>query len=317
MRKLNAALRVLTALTFMAPLVGCADSTPETEDPPSEPQESSVPVIVTAEWLNERLDDPELVVLQVARDAAAFEAGHIPGARFVAWREMTLDNDVGTEMPPAADLDRLFESVGVSDDTHVVFYGSGNPIWAARGFVTMDHLGHDRVSVLDGGWETWEAAGYATETGPGTPATGSFNPVVDEGVVVSADWIMENLGREDLALVDARPVDEYTGERGQLDDRAMKPGHIPGAHNVFYQELVETDGTGQYLPLSALAARYEAAGVDVGDTVVSYCMIGMRASVTYLVSRHLGYETVFYDGSWHDWSMRDLPAVPGSEPGAP
>ena len=95
----------------------------------------------------------------------------------------------------------------------------------------------------------------------------------------------------------------------------MKPGHVPGANQLYYTDLVRSREDSRYLDLDGLVARFERANAKPGDTLVSYCMVGMRASVTYMISRHLGFEAKFYDGSWHDWSAKDLPVVEGTEPG--
>jgi len=196
----------------------------------------------------------------------------------------------------------------------VVFYGGHIP--AARGFMTLEYLGHDRVHVLDGGLEAWRAAGHATAAGgPEDAMPGDFTPGVRDDMIVDADWIMERLDAPDVTLIDARPDNEYRGEGDYGQDRGLKPGHIPGANQIFYRELVRSEDDPRYLDMAALADRFREANAQEGDTLVSYCMVGMRASVAYMISRHLGYDARFYDGSWVDWSQRDLPVVEGPEPG--
>ena len=95
----------------------------------------------------------------------------------------------------------------------------------------------------------------------------------------------------------------------------MLAGHIPGARNLYWERLLVSREDPRFRPAAELRALFEEAGATPDRTVVAYCMIGMRASVTYFVSRLLGYETRFYDGSWDDWSRRGLPAVRGREPG--
>ena len=129
--------------------------------------------------------------------------------------------------------------------------------------------------------------------------------------MIQADWIQQRLNDPNLALIDARPDIEYTGLDQGLGGR-VHPGHIPGAHQLFWEKLVQADNRAQLLPLDSLRKQFEAAGAGPGKTVVTYCMVGMRASLTYLVGRMLGYDMRFYDGSWRDWGAKDLPYVTGT-----
>ena len=90
----------------------------------------------------------------------------------------------------------------------------------------------------------------------------------------------------------------------------MNPGHIPSARQLYWEDLVESRDRPLFLPPGDLANRFLAAGADPGDIVVTYCQVGLRASVTYMIARMLGYETRFFDGSWRDWGSRDFPHYP-------
>ena len=85
-----------------------------------------------------------------------------------------------------------------------------------------------------------------------------------------------------------------------------EPGHIPGAYQLFWEDLVESRERPRFLPLEELSARFSSAGADPGDTVVTYCKVGLRASVDYMIARMLGYDTRFFDGSWSDWGVPGL-----------
>lgn len=270
------------------------------------------PVLVDAGWLNEHLD--EVTVVHVQYRAGDFEGGHIPGARPLLWSDFVDDAHPRSELREVQETARAFRAAGISNARPVVFYGGHIP--AARGFMTAEYLGHGRAHVLDGGLEAWTAAGYPTRSGAaGSHDPGDFEPAVRSEILVDADWILANLDSPDLTLIDARPDNEYRGEGDYGQDRGLAPGHIPGANQIFYREFVRSEDDPRYLDLGALADRFREANADQGDTVVSYCMVGMRASVAYLMSRRLGYDAKFYDGSWVDWSERDLPVVEGAEPG--
>lgn len=275
--------------------------------------------VVEVEWLAEQLRDPNVLVLHADMRRAGYDAGHIPGARFLDLNRFVWDGDPawGTEMRTSAEIGGALRQLGVTDETeHIVVY-STNPLFASRAFMTMEVVGlQGRVHVLDGGHAAWVASGRETTTEEPAPAgAGVLTLGLLDNVLVTADWIHERLENERLALVDARPDDEYTGEDEGMGGMA-NPGHIPGAHQMYWEELIESRESPYLHDRSRLAELFEQAGVSDGDTVVAYCMVGWRASYTYLAARLLGYDTRFYDGSWHDWGTRDdLPYVTGAEPG--
>jgi thiosulfate/3-mercaptopyruvate sulfurtransferase len=202
--------------------------------------------------------------------------------------------------------------VGINQDSRVVIYGSGSPLGAARLWMTLDYLGHaGRASLLDGGLVAWQASGGAVTTEEPAPRAGNIARRERASFLVTADWIHQRLDDPGLLLVDARPDNEYTGADNGMNGM-VHPGHIPGAHQMYWEKLVKPENQSQLLPVEALRREFEAAGAGAGKTVVAYCMVGMRASLTYLVGRMLGYDMKFYDGSWHDWGARDLPYVTGS-----
>ena len=272
--------------------------------------------IAPASWLLERAADPGVVVLQVETSREAYDRGHLPGARFLPFDAIAWPGAPGrawdTELRPVPELVRALEAVGVGDGVHVVVYSS-RILAATRAWLTLDYLGlGERASVLDGGLDAWTAAGGRLTMSTPASAPASLTPRPRSDMLVDADWILERLDDPSVALVDARPLDEYTGADDGMG--MAKPGHIPGAVRLEWVELLAPDG--RFLPPDQLRRRLAAAGAGVGRTMVSYCMVGQRASLNYLVARALGQDVRFYDGSWHDWGTRaGLPAVTGPAPG--
>ena len=274
-------------------------------------------VLVSADWLSGHLVDADVVILHAEMQRSRYEAGHLPGARFLDMAKLVWDGDPawGTEMRAPAEIDDALESAGVRDDHHHVVIYAANPLYASRAFMTLEVMGmKGRVHLLDGGLGGWREDGRAVTTEEPETVRGDVRLQPTDDVLVSADWIHERLTDERIVLVDARPDDEYTGEDGGMGGMT-NPGHIPGAEHMYWEELVESRAIPRVLPRADLRELFTSAGVDEGDTVVAYCMVGWRASFTYLAARMLGYETKFYDGSWHDWGTReDLPYVTGTSP---
>jgi thiosulfate/3-mercaptopyruvate sulfurtransferase len=265
-------------------------------------------MLLSAAGLAKHLGDPDLVVLHVADRESAYTDAHIPGARFVRYADFAVEGDrgLGSELPTADQLKRVFEAAGVSDTSRVVVYGTST-VAAARAFFTLDAAGHTRVALLDGGLTAWKAENRPVETGAakGT-ARGSFTPKINAAKIADAAFIQEHVGN--IALVDVRPDPEYLGTDGGMGGM-HSPGHIANAQQLPWNTLVGSDG--RFLPRAELEAKLRAAGVTGGKPVVSYCMVGMRASVVYFVARYLGHDARLYDGSIIDWTQRKLPTKTG------
>jgi thiosulfate/3-mercaptopyruvate sulfurtransferase len=275
--------------------------------------QSAPPLLVGTEWLAARLGEPKVVVLHVSHDAAEFATGHIPGARPMLYNDVIVDRaGIRTELPPPEQLRHTFEKLGVSDDSHVVIYAGGSNMapMAGRVFLTLDYLGHQRVSLLDGGLAKWRAERrpVVTETPQISPGRLTPRP---QPVTVDAAWIMQRLGRTGYSFIDTRTTPEYVGN----GTRSGLPstGHLAGARQLEWEQLFSDPAGGLFRPVEELRTLY-AGRVAQGDTVVTYCLVGYRASLTYFAARLLGYPVRLYDGSYQDWARRELPLRAGSSP---
>jgi thiosulfate/3-mercaptopyruvate sulfurtransferase len=272
-------------------------------------QSVSAGLLVSPAELAAMLEDPAVVVIAVGNQPGEFESGHIPGARFVRYGDIAIDtNGLQSELPPPDRLRNVLVAAGISDRSKVIIYGS--PIAATRLFFTLDYFGHPYARVLNGGLNAWKASGGALATGAAaaTTSAAALTPRLQPDRVVSADWITARLSTGRMTLLDARPDNEFTGADGGMNGMHVK-GHLPDAQQLVWNTLL--DASGKFLPDTELRKKYEAIGASKGTPLVSYCMVGMRASVTYFVARHLGYDARMYDGSIVDWTRRKLPAVMG------
>jgi len=254
-------------------------------------------LLVTADWLAQHLARPDLVVVQVERTRAPYDAGHIPGSRFLPLSAIVTERGgLPNELPTVAALDSVMESLGIGDRGRIVV--TGDPLGAARLFFTLEYLGRaGEVALLDGGLDAWTRAGGALSADAPVFEHSTFTPRPDPGLLVEAGRVRRHLNDSTVALLDARPPAEFAGGPS---DGVPRPGHIPGAHSVFWRTLLD-DG-GRLLARDELERRFRSEGAGEDDTVVAYCRTGVQASFLYFVSRYLGYPTRLYDGSFIDWS---------------
>ncbi len=267
-------------------------------------------MIVTTDWLADHARNPKIVVVHVGRDRTSYDNGHIPGARFLALSDIAVTrNGVPNELPPVADLQKVFEHLGVGDESRVVLYGDLHGLLAARAYWTLDYLGHgDQAALLDGGLEKWRAEERpVTKEVPSiSPAT--FTPKVNAKVLVEREEVRRlsselASGTSDSVLVDARPGEQFSGE--QAGEGLSRGGHIPGAVNLPWTENIESTDDPQLKPPPELRKSWNASGVTPGKRVVVYCRTGIQASYEYFTAKFLGYDAAMYDGSMMDWTSRE------------
>jgi len=273
-----------------------------------------VPMLVTVDWLGEHLNDPSLVLLQIG-ERKDFDKGHIPGAQFLEYESISTPHGQGLmlELPPVEQLVSVFEKLGVSNSSHIILYFGTNWVTpTTRVYWTLDYLGlGDRTSILNGGLVAWDASHHPLSTQVKQPAKGSITPAPRKEIVTDAAWISNHLNKPTVTIIDARTHEFYTGSESDGNPRS---GHIPGATNLPYLELIDQDNN-KFKSPDALKELLRAAGLKSGNTMVSYCHIGQRATALYFTAKMLGYDAKMYDGSWEDWSQRkDLPIVTGELP---
>lgn len=265
--------------------------------------------IVSPTWLAARLADPTVVVLHVGHDGYA--EGHVPGAREVTYADfVTRRGALSTELPDAPALRSYFEGLGVSDNSTVVVYAREAPT-ATRALLALAHLGITRISYLDGGLARWREEGHPLSRETPVVVPGRITRPVDETLVVSAEFVTARLEGASFAFVDSRTEDAY---RGAASSSAglQSAGHLAGARLLEWEDLF-SDRSTRLKPRAEMERLFRAVAAP-GDTVVTYCWVGYRASVNWFVARALGHTALLYDGSYQDWSQRALPTRAGTTP---
>ncbi len=274
--------------------------------------------LVTADWVEEHLDDPKVVLIEVDEDVEAYDKGHIPGAIKLDWKK-DLQDGVRHDFISKEKLEKLLSEKGVANDDTVVFYGGNNNWFAAYAYWYLTYYGHENLRLLDGGRKKWELDSRELSADvPDRPATTYTAQEPNEAVRAYRDEVVEAIGSKNL--IDVRSPDEYAGRLlapAHLPQEAAQiAGHIPTAGNVPWSKAANDDGT--FKKDEELKALYADAGLDEGKDTIAYCRIGERSSHTWFVLNEiLGYPNVKnYDGSWSEYgSLRGVPVAVGDERG--
>lgn len=283
--------------------------------------------LVRTDWLAERLDDPDLRVVDIrgyvkkrdlgdgrqeaeylaARDE--YDEAHIPGAVYVDWTRDIVDSGdpVPVQVAPPDRFATLMSSLGIGDDTHVVVYDHAGGQFATRLWWALTYYGHERVSVLDGGFGKWTAESRPTTADVPAPEPAAFNPQPRPEWRANIEGVLAASREGDALILDARDEGQYTGEvtRGQ-----GRGGHVPGAKHLHADALLDPE-RGTFRPRKELLAKLREIGApeDRSEPIIAYCNGGVAATVPLFALYRLGYTNLAnYDGSWNEWGTReDLP----------
>jgi thiosulfate/3-mercaptopyruvate sulfurtransferase len=269
----------------------------------------ALPLLLEPDQLEPLLGTRGLCIVDVGK-AATYAQLHVPGAVHLDYaRIVAMRRPVAGLLPETTELEHALSSAGISNDSWVVAYddeGGGN---ASRLVWTLDTLGHDRFSLLNGGLHAWANEGHPLENRPVTAEPGRFHAAPRESTVADREYILEHLGDPDVALVDARSVEEFNGSRRF----AARGGHIPGAVNMDWLNVMDRQHNLRLKPEAELRSSLEKLGVTRDREVVAYCQTHHRSSLVYLALKVLGYGKIRgYPGSWSDWGNQ--PDTPVESP---
>jgi len=296
-----------------------AERRKEGEDAEDE-AERATPPLVTCGWLADNLDNPGIRIVDTrwflgepGAGKLRYQEDHLPGAMF-----LDLDDDLAASegpgrhpLPTTDDFADLLGRHGVGNHHHVVVYDQGPGAIAARLWWMLRSVGHERVSVLDGGYNRWSTLDHPLTTDPPDVVPTKYETKEGPTLTVDRDQLLERLGS--AQVIDAREPERYRGETEPIDSVA---GHIPTALSAPTAENVGPDGT--FKPAHVLAARFFEMGLDKDEQVISYCGSGVTACHNLLALQIAGYpEGILYPGSWSDWSATGMPIAVGADPGPP
>lgn len=280
--------------------------------------------LVTAAWLSQHLDDPDLVVLdstvlieqtedgkfRSVSGRASYEAGHIPTAGFADLMSDLSDGDSPLQfaVPTPEQFAAAMSALGVGDDTRVVLYDAGGSAWAARVWWMLRWVGFDRAALLDGGLSAWTAEGRPLSTEPASRPVRELTINVRPELIADRDEVLAAIDDSTVNIIDALPAAHYSGEMSMYD----RPGHIPTATNI--PVFSALDEAGRYRPLDELETVFDG---DRDSRAITYCGGGIAASSNAFIMTRLGFKDVaVYTASLQEWAAdpaNPLEVAPASE----
>ena len=265
---------------------------------------ASLPLLMEAEQLAELLSSSEHKLLILDTSSAENHAKHhIPGAIHIEPKALQCGTaPTPGKLPSVEQLTELFSGVGLNADQHVVAYDDEGGGWAGRLIWTLDILGHTNYSYLDGGLPAWVNEGHPVETTINQNTPTDFVVSIDQGPIAEVEDIVPNLGNKDFAIWDARSAGEHNGSKVL----AKRGGHIPGAVNIDWLELMDRNRNMRLVNLEQLQQRLDSLGLTKDKKIVTHCQTHHRSGLSYLAMKVLGYPDIKgYHGSWSEWGNRE------------
>ncbi|MEN9215944.1 MAG: sulfurtransferase [Gloeomargarita sp. HHBFW_bins_162] len=261
---------------------------------------SPATLMTPAELVN-RLDDPEVLIIDCRFDLTQpdwgqtqYNISHIPGAFYLDLNR-DLSSPVGQHggrhpLPDVHTFTAKLNDMGLTSTTLVVAYDQGRLATAARLWWLLRYLGHERVALLNGGWEAYLQGDYPVSSQPPPRRSGNFTPALQTQYCASREAVIAAANNPAILLVDAREARRYRGEWEPIDPMA---GHIPGAVNLPWLEL---------LPPQPYAQKWQEIYTPHTQEVICYCGSGVTACVNLLTLEWAGYPPGrLYVGGWSDW----------------
>jgi thiosulfate/3-mercaptopyruvate sulfurtransferase len=252
--------------------------------------------LVTAQWVEQHIDAGHILLLDPRRPMRYLQ-GHLKGAvNLPIYKAFDAEARL---LPDDESLQHWIGAAGLDEQTTPVIYDSFDGQNGAMLVWLLEYFGRTDVHLLDSFFERWVAEGHEVFYKPVSTVSKTFTARVNPQLRATIDEVHHGSGRK---LIDFRSREEYTGEQ----DRDGKPGHIPGAVNIVWRDLVDPQLKTLASP-ERIQQLASAAGIEPGDRLVGYCRLGMRAALGYVALRQAGYDIRLYDRSYAEWARSGLP----------
>jgi thiosulfate/3-mercaptopyruvate sulfurtransferase len=267
--------------------------------------------LVDAAWLQSHLGQPGLVIIDLrdkTKDGAPYAAGHVPGsveAQYSAYGWRASIGGAPGMLPKLDDITSRIAALGVSNDTQVVLIPAGTDVsefgGATRVYWTFKVLGHDNVTILDGGYKAWTDANEPVSQDVVTPTPGQFTATFRPELRAEVAEVQQAIAT-DVNLLDARSVAQFIGK--EKTSTVKELGTIPTAVNINFDKFWDAK-TGRFANKEAIEGFIAEAGLVDKDGIITFCNTGHLASIAWFgLSQIAGLKGVrLYDGSMSQWTL--------------
>ena len=274
--------------------------------------EINLPLLVEPGQLEPLMAHEQLIIVSVDSEQRYSER-HVPTAVHLGYPNLVKKSKFAQGLfPELVDISRALSSIGLTADKHVVAYDDEGSGRASRLLLTLDAIGHNHFSLLNGGMTAWAAEGFPLHVAPEFNELSKYQATSIRDVIVDKDYILENLNNENMVLIDARSHDEFTG----LQPLAKRSGHIPGAINIDWKLNKDPARHSRMKSDDKILEMLQDRRISKDKEIIAYCQTCHRSSHTYIMLKQAGYPNIkCYPGSWSEWGNCDnTPVIQDEDP---
>ncbi len=253
--------------------------------------------VISAKELKDLAKSGDVIIVS-ARQTADYSKKHIKGAVNIYHKDLYKAEGIDAMLKSPEEIAAIFGAKGITENSKIVIYDNGKNKLAGRLYWIFNYLGASDVSILEGHLKSWGKVRGKVTKNPTEITAATFTAASNAAIYADMDYVKAN--KDKSILVDVRSADEFGGI--DEDEKVIRPGHIPGAVNFDYKNVITEEGT--IKSKEEIAELFKAAGITADKEVILYCASSVRAGIVYMaLTSILEFPNVrVYDGAYYEWS---------------